>query len=478
MGRKPGNKQPAENAASSKPNDASPECRGTAPTCAEDMREPATTWWTGLADDDPITLDALRDLPYPPFGLSSSIEVGPQGVESYFDPVALASYLTRKAVFENPLTRVPLSRDDCTRLDTHLGQLVRGSRNFRVADAWDLHRTIRTNQALRGGSQPARQSSVREATAAIHGLFDFSRRADSALNSSAAVNATGALSVVDDDMSRHQEADAIAARYTQGLARSEGRTPADLSDGGHFPAMPGRGTASEYVAAGRAPREAFVEIARTTAAMLEFERAERLLDESSRREAAKEARQQAATSKAAQVEATIAASRQREQRLAEAKADAAKLLVERHTAENQAWQEAEVATQLAHQAAAHATQADRVAAAELVKLEQRIAEEEAAEAAVKGAEDVKLRAEEKKIRDADKKRRAREKVKLKKQEAKTNDAAERAASELECAKLASIVKCGGCGDGIVVGGSAPVFEVMGLKFCGTACVAKFRRSSG
>ena len=44
-------------------------------------------------EDDPITLQPLSDLDHPPFQLSSGING--TGPKNYFDPVALASYLTK-----------------------------------------------------------------------------------------------------------------------------------------------------------------------------------------------------------------------------------------------------------------------------------------------------------------------------------------------------------------------------------------------
>eukprot|EP00929_Paragymnodinium_shiwhaense_P107660 TRINITY_DN7395_c0_g1_i2.p1 TRINITY_DN7395_c0_g1~~TRINITY_DN7395_c0_g1_i2.p1 ORF type:complete len:196 (-),score=58.48 TRINITY_DN7395_c0_g1_i2:449-1036(-) len=101
----------------------------------------AKVWWQDLTEDDPITMEPLANLDAPPFALSSGVLNS--GKTHYFDSVALASYVTRRAVFENPLTREPMSRDDCARLDEHVKRYLPRCRAFNVADAWDLQRAIK-----------------------------------------------------------------------------------------------------------------------------------------------------------------------------------------------------------------------------------------------------------------------------------------------------------------------------------------------
>lgn len=65
-------------------------------------------------------------------------------------------------------------------------------------------------------------------------------------------------------------------------------------------------------------------------------------------------------------------------------------------------------------------------------------------------------------------------TKARKQEGKEELARQKQQEELEAAKQASGVKCGMCGAGIL---DSNFFEAMGQKFCGTACVTKYRAAS-
>jgi len=93
-------------------------------------------WWSSIPEECPITLEPLRDLPYPPFILTAPQETKkPHATSSsssfswknhqvkkiyYFDGLALATYIVSQGNFSNPLTREPLSNDDCLRLDDYL----------------------------------------------------------------------------------------------------------------------------------------------------------------------------------------------------------------------------------------------------------------------------------------------------------------------------------------------------------------------
>ena len=56
-------------------------------------------WWKSLGSEEcPITLEPLATLPYPPFALKTGENT------SYFDGLALASYIVSRGIFQNPLT--------------------------------------------------------------------------------------------------------------------------------------------------------------------------------------------------------------------------------------------------------------------------------------------------------------------------------------------------------------------------------------
>ena len=116
-----------------------------------------------LPDADPITLEPLCELSYPPFALETS------DVPAYFDGQTLAHYIVSTGTFLNPMTRQALSRQDCLRLDAYLAEY--GLKPARVADALSIQRQL--------GSSAGRSELLRrEATAVFHSIFDFERYQD------------------------------------------------------------------------------------------------------------------------------------------------------------------------------------------------------------------------------------------------------------------------------------------------------------
>jgi hypothetical protein len=79
-------------------------------------------WWRRLELDDPISLEPLNELDYPPFRLKlKGGSVGGKD-EHLFDGQVLAYFLVSTANFIDPLSREPLDRDDCRKLDDYLKQ--------------------------------------------------------------------------------------------------------------------------------------------------------------------------------------------------------------------------------------------------------------------------------------------------------------------------------------------------------------------
>ena len=72
-------------------------------------------WWHSLEDDDPISLEPLKELDYAPFHLDAG-----GGMKHYFDGRVLAYFIVSTASFMDPLSRDPLSRSDCVRLDKYV----------------------------------------------------------------------------------------------------------------------------------------------------------------------------------------------------------------------------------------------------------------------------------------------------------------------------------------------------------------------
>ena len=84
-------------------------------------------WWRRLTECDPISLDPLKELRFPPF------ELGTDSTHAtYFDPRMLSNYLVSTGMFLHPISRRELTREECVRLDAHL-------RQYRLGDAGVLH---------------------------------------------------------------------------------------------------------------------------------------------------------------------------------------------------------------------------------------------------------------------------------------------------------------------------------------------------
>ena len=78
-------------------------------------------WWEQLKEDDPISLEPLAELNYPPFPLMN--EDGESSkVATQFDGRVLAQYLVSTGTFEHPITRRELTHSECASLDVYLTQ--------------------------------------------------------------------------------------------------------------------------------------------------------------------------------------------------------------------------------------------------------------------------------------------------------------------------------------------------------------------
>jgi hypothetical protein len=81
-------------------------------------------WWRGLDGDDVISLEPLCELAYEPFSLPAGGSEAPGGARvdayNYFDGKILSRYLISSGNFVHPVSRRPLSRDECERLDSYM----------------------------------------------------------------------------------------------------------------------------------------------------------------------------------------------------------------------------------------------------------------------------------------------------------------------------------------------------------------------
>ena len=95
-------------------------------------------WWHGLDGDDVISLEPLCELAYEPFSLpASGGEVGASvDAYNYFDGKILSRYLISSGNFVHPVSRRPLARAECERLDSYMQ--LHGLGNAGVTHVFDL----------------------------------------------------------------------------------------------------------------------------------------------------------------------------------------------------------------------------------------------------------------------------------------------------------------------------------------------------
>ena len=82
-------------------------------------------WWRELADEDPISLEPLAELGYPPFELhvSTATKEGntrKSEANCWFDGRMLANYLVSTGCFLHPISRRELRSSECEALDRYL----------------------------------------------------------------------------------------------------------------------------------------------------------------------------------------------------------------------------------------------------------------------------------------------------------------------------------------------------------------------
>lgn len=168
------------------------------------MMSESADWWTSLTDECPITLEPLSELPYPPFVLSSKEKkcAAAPGAQYYFDGLALATYIISQGNFANPLTRSPLTYEDCVRLDEYLHEhiyqqsreqldsTIFGTEKISVREAFALRDSIKVKVATSnaGNEEQIRRAQVlrNEAVVALRGLFVFGHHAQGESGSNSA----------------------------------------------------------------------------------------------------------------------------------------------------------------------------------------------------------------------------------------------------------------------------------------------------
>ena len=156
---------------------------------------------------DPISLDPIRTLKYPPFELRADNSLTCADSD-WYDGAVLASYLVSTGNFTHPISRRELGRDECEALDAYLREhrLPGGG----AAKAYTSRRTTRRRPPP--DSQLGRMRA--EADQILQSLFSSSaaRRTAGAnnMNGPAAVVNDGNMSLIDDDQMPSHASSAVA----------------------------------------------------------------------------------------------------------------------------------------------------------------------------------------------------------------------------------------------------------------------------
>ena len=153
----------------------------------------ADRWWisTLATIEDPISLEPLRTLRYPPFKCPTDPSLSHDTDCDWFDGLVLANYLCSTASFVHPISRRELLRDECRALDAYCTEhnlcTPFVTRVFDGAQAGDA--SVSMLQA--------------EAQTVLQSLFASgnTRRMEASQRQAAeAVAADGSLRIVDDDL--------------------------------------------------------------------------------------------------------------------------------------------------------------------------------------------------------------------------------------------------------------------------------------
>ena len=130
-------------------------------------------WWRALEGDDMISLEPLCELAYEPFALRSAetkktVSSG-GGVDAYnyFDGKILSSYLISSGNFCHPVSRRPLSRDECEALDRYMQRHNLGHAG--VTHVFDLKASADATDNM--ASRRHLEALQREATDILQSLF-------------------------------------------------------------------------------------------------------------------------------------------------------------------------------------------------------------------------------------------------------------------------------------------------------------------
>jgi hypothetical protein len=412
--------------------------------------------------DDPITLEPISDLPFPPFVLSPN----------YFDPISLSSYLVGRFKFLNPLTREALTKEDCRALDDHVRKYYGVSKCLGVYEAFSLHEHAASAAAKRSAGDQADESSLNRQAALIsnaamvlQGLFNFqgSNRAASAVQDG--------FTLIDDDAAIGEAADRYAREQASNRFAIGGGIGEDEEDEA-FPQLGAGGSSAVGASFG------LTDIKRAVEEAADAERASELR----RQEAASQLR---ATEGRALIERKGERERVKEMHIMRItgarKQEAMKSeLQEAGRREIEVFREEmfermRVIQEGVEQQASDRREEDRRLKKREVKEEEekkRAAEEEAGVAELKAEEERVLdKAERDKAKKADKRRKDKDRQKAARSSASAEASRLSEAKTKQEAKDNASLKCGVCQTGII--SRKDCFIKFGVEFCSSKCSREF-----
>ena len=149
-------------------------------------------WWVVelASEEDPISLEPLRKLRYPPFQCRADLSLPHRTASDWFDGRVLAHYLVATANFQHPISRRELGREECVDLDQYCVEHHLGGAH--VTQVFD---------GAKAGEAGLVQLRA-EAEVVLQSIFGGADRRGHQPPRQAAVESEGGLTVVDDDALR------------------------------------------------------------------------------------------------------------------------------------------------------------------------------------------------------------------------------------------------------------------------------------
>ena len=202
-------------------------------------------WWTRKLASvcDPISLEPIRAMRYPPFELRADPEAAHGAPDSdWYDGKLLAHYCVSTGNFTHPISRRELTRAECEAMDSYLAA-------NRLGDARVTHAFDHREEYNAPGGRPASVAELQaEASSVLQSLFAGTsarreaRARAAARPASDAVASDGNISFVDDDrmpahatssagvVGAHNSHDAHDSQEPAGVADDDANSDSD-SDG-------------------------------------------------------------------------------------------------------------------------------------------------------------------------------------------------------------------------------------------------------